>query len=131
MSRQIPPRRTPRGIRSPKTQNERALWNRVERCQKIKDGLGVPLMVLAGVLGLAVFPIMLDSPSPASVWSVRAMSVSGWLVVFVCMYFDQRYRGEYIARQKGDAVRPQITRASGMVVLGAAPMVIVTLALYP
>lgn len=105
--------------RTHSTATERILWRRLRLCRRVRRG-GAALIVLAGLLALLVFPVVSHHASFATTWTPRAVAVLGWLVVFFSMYFDQLYRGEYLARKEGEHLRQEVRWASIEVVLAAA-----------
>lgn len=113
-----------------RTESERALWRRVQICQQIMH-FGTVLFVVAGLLALVVFPALFDEPTVAAIRAVRGIAVLGWLIVFGSMYFDQSYRGEYLARKEGEHIRKEVRWASAAVVLVAAVPVLAVFLFYP
>lgn len=105
--------------RRPRTETECVLWRRLRLCQRVRS-IGAAFIVLAGLLALLVFPTAFHDASFATVWPPRAIAVLGWFIVFFSMYFDQLYRGEYLAKKEGEHLRREVRWASIAVVLAAA-----------
>lgn len=105
--------------RTPRTATERMLWRRLRLCKRVRR-IGAALIVSAGLLALLVFPAAFHHASFATVWTPRAIAILGWFVVFFSMYFDQLYRGEYLARKEGEHLKQEVRWASIAVVLAAA-----------